>query len=151
MCGRTPGDVGSCCSRDVSAVTLASAISVFSRRWWSGPVGCVRHSAGPLVLFAQVDQTCACLLDLSTNLCKWTITAKFGRMSDEPKDVRLPVMVTRSEAVVIDEWRFQNRIASRAEAIRRLIQLGLDASVQGSRQPPAEPRKPRASAGRARQ
>jgi hypothetical protein len=71
-------------------------------------------------------------------------------MSDEPKDVRLPLMVTRSEAVVIDEWRFQNRIASRAEAIRRLIQLGLDASVQGS-QPPAEPRKPRASTGRTRQ
>jgi hypothetical protein len=88
-------------------------------------------------------------LGLLTNLCKWTIAAKFGRMSDEPKDVRLPVMVTRSEAVVIDEWRFQNRIASRAEAIRRLIQLGLDASVQSS-QPPAEPRKPRASAGRAR-
>jgi hypothetical protein len=72
-------------------------------------------------------------------------------MSDEPKDVRLPVMVTRSEAVVIDEWRFQNRIASRAEAIRRLIQLGLDASVQALSQPPVEPRKPRAGAGRARQ
>ena len=68
-------------------------------------------------------------------------------MSDEPKDVRLPLMVTRSEAVVIDEWRFQNRIASRAEAIRRLIQLGLDASVQ-SAQPPG---KPPASAGRSRQ
>ena len=46
-------------------------------------------------------------------------------MTNEPKDVRLPLMVTRSEAEAIDDWRFQNRVGTRAEAIRRLIQLGL--------------------------
>ena len=49
-------------------------------------------------------------------------------MVDEPKDVRLPFMVSRREAAAIDDWRFQQRIATRAEAIRRLIQLGLEAA-----------------------
>jgi hypothetical protein len=46
-------------------------------------------------------------------------------MDNEPKDVRLPLMVTRAEAAAIDEWRFANRIPTRAEAIRRIIALGL--------------------------
>ncbi len=57
-------------------------------------------------------------------------------MSEEPKDVRLPIMVTRSEAEAIDDWRFQNRVATRAEAIRRLIKLGLEAATK--RKPKAD-------------
>lgn len=48
-------------------------------------------------------------------------------MPDEQKTVRLPLMVTPAEARAIDDWRFQNKIASRAEAIRRLIEAGLKA------------------------
>jgi hypothetical protein len=47
-------------------------------------------------------------------------------MGDELKNVRLPLMVTASEARAIDDWRFRNRIATRAEAIRQLIELGLE-------------------------
>ena len=46
-------------------------------------------------------------------------------MIDEPKDVRLPLMVTKSEAESIDEWRYSNRVPTRAEAIRMLIHRGL--------------------------
>lgn len=46
-------------------------------------------------------------------------------MTEEPKDVRLPFMVTASEAKAIDEWRYANRIPSRAEAMRILINRGL--------------------------
>lgn len=46
-------------------------------------------------------------------------------MTDEPKDVRLPLMVTKSEAEAIDEWRYSNRVPTRAEAIRMLIHRGL--------------------------
>ena len=53
-------------------------------------------------------------------------------MVDEPKDVRLPFMVSRREVAAIDDWRFQQRIATRAEAIRRLIQIGLEAGAQAS-------------------
>jgi Arc/MetJ-type ribon-helix-helix transcriptional regulator len=55
-------------------------------------------------------------------------------MDTEPKDVRLPVMVTRSEAEAIDAWRYANRFPTRAEAIRRLIELGLQSAA---RMPPA--------------
>lgn len=48
-------------------------------------------------------------------------------MKHEPKNVRLPVMVTQSEADAIDEWRYVNRVPTRAEAIRRLIEIGLKA------------------------
>jgi len=46
-------------------------------------------------------------------------------MDKEPKDVRLPIMVTATEAKAIDDWRFDKRIPTRAEAIRQLIALGL--------------------------
>jgi hypothetical protein len=46
-------------------------------------------------------------------------------MDDAPKDVRLPLMVSRGEASAIDAWRYSNRVPSRAEAIRRLIAVGL--------------------------
>jgi hypothetical protein len=46
-------------------------------------------------------------------------------MDQEPKDVRLPIMVTATEAKAIDDWRFDKRIPTRAEAIRQLIALGL--------------------------
>ena len=46
-------------------------------------------------------------------------------MTEEPKDVRLPFMVTASEAKAIDEWRYKNRVPSRAEAMRLLINRGL--------------------------
>lgn len=52
-------------------------------------------------------------------------------MTQEPKDVRLPVMVTRTEADAIDAWRYENRIPTRAEAIRRLIEIGLKAAASG--------------------
>jgi hypothetical protein len=51
-------------------------------------------------------------------------------MDAEPKDVRLPVMATRSEAEAIDAWRYKNRVPTRAEAMRRLIRIGLEASVR---------------------
>lgn len=53
-------------------------------------------------------------------------------MDDEPKDVRLPLMVTRSEAEAIDSFRYASKIPSRAEAIRRLIELGLEAAKRPS-------------------
>lgn len=47
-------------------------------------------------------------------------------MVSEPRDVRLPLMVTRSEADAIDAWRYENKVPTRAEAIRRLIEIGLE-------------------------
>jgi hypothetical protein len=49
-------------------------------------------------------------------------------MEIELKDVRLPVMVTRSDATAIDTWRYENKVPTRAQAIRRLIEMGLAAA-----------------------
>jgi hypothetical protein len=57
-------------------------------------------------------------------------------MDEEPRDVRLPLMVTRSEAAAIDVWRYANHVPSRAEAIRRLIEAGLASAPPGPVQPP---------------
>jgi len=48
----------------------------------------------------------------------------------EPKDKRLIVMVTASEMKALDDWRFEHRIASRGEALRRLMALGIEASAK---------------------
>lgn len=47
--------------------------------------------------------------------------------TEEPKDVRLPFMVTASEAKAIDDWRYAKRVPSRAETMRLLLQIGLSA------------------------
>jgi hypothetical protein len=50
--------------------------------------------------------------------------------STEPKNQRVPVMMTSSELKAVDDWSFEQRIRSRGEAIRRLIALGLKAVVK---------------------
>lgn len=44
------------------------------------------------------------------------------------KDVRLNIFFEPREVEQIDDFRFRHRIVSRAEAIRRLIQLALAAA-----------------------
>jgi hypothetical protein len=50
-------------------------------------------------------------------------------MPDEALNVRLVTHVTASEMQRIDDYRFDNRIGGRAEAVRQLIALGLKAGV----------------------
>lgn len=51
-------------------------------------------------------------------------------MPKEARQNRVPIMMTDDELVVIDDWRFANRVASRSDAIRRLCKIGLDAHGQ---------------------
>ncbi len=50
--------------------------------------------------------------------------------SPEPKDKRVPLVMTASELKAIDDWSFERRIRSRSEAIRQLVALGLKASAE---------------------
>lgn len=43
----------------------------------------------------------------------------------KPRENRVPIMMSDEEMKAIDDWRFENRIATRSEAIRRLVQVGL--------------------------
>lgn len=46
----------------------------------------------------------------------------------EKRVEKLQIMVADSELAMIDDWRFENRAASRSAAIRSLIYLGLELS-----------------------
>lgn len=46
-------------------------------------------------------------------------------VADELKTIKFQMMLSESEAKMIDDWGFSNRIRSRAEAIRRLCQMAL--------------------------
>jgi len=48
-------------------------------------------------------------------------------MSDAVRDERLQIMLTPEELHLIDDWRFQARMPSRAAAIRELLRRGLRA------------------------
>lgn len=46
-------------------------------------------------------------------------------MADDKKTLKFQMMMAPTEAEVLDDWMFKNRIRSRAEAIRRLTQIAL--------------------------
>jgi hypothetical protein len=57
-------------------------------------------------------------------------------MEPERQNVRFPpFMMSERLREEIDTWRFANRIETRAEAVRRLIEAGLEAAM-----PPIPPR-----------
>jgi metal-responsive CopG/Arc/MetJ family transcriptional regulator len=43
------------------------------------------------------------------------------------RENRVPIMLTDEELKALDDWRFANRVATRSEAIRRLMAFGLAA------------------------
>ncbi|WP_372400739.1 hypothetical protein ABMY26_36540 (plasmid) [Azospirillum sp. HJ39] len=49
-------------------------------------------------------------------------------MSNEPRTVRKVVSFAPSEWKAIDDWMYENRVRVEADAIRRLIELGLEAA-----------------------
>lgn len=57
-------------------------------------------------------------------------------MTEELKTERITTMMSSAEVKAIDDWAFANRIRSRGEAIRRLVDLGLKAA--GASKPPSE-------------
>lgn len=48
-------------------------------------------------------------------------------MNGLSRETRLQIMLNDDELAAIDDWRFQQRMPSRAAAIRHLIRLGLQA------------------------
>ncbi len=46
-------------------------------------------------------------------------------MNDLPRGERLQIMLTAEELEVLDDWRFQRRMPSRAAAVRELLKRGL--------------------------
>lgn len=49
--------------------------------------------------------------------------------AEEPKSERFNMFISKSEMEAIDEWAWANRVRSKSEAVRRLVQIGLAASA----------------------
>jgi hypothetical protein len=59
----------------------------------------------------------------------WHITPMIGNNVDDAKrTVRVPLLLTPAEVKNLDDWQFANRLRTRSGAIRRLIDLGLEAA-----------------------
>ena len=52
----------------------------------------------------------------------------------EPNSERVITPMPKALVAAIDDFRFSNRVASRAEAVRRLIELGLEAAKQDAKE-----------------
>ena len=48
-------------------------------------------------------------------------------MSDLTREQRLQIMLTEEELAIIDDWRFEKRMPTRAAAVRELLKRGLAA------------------------
>ena len=48
-------------------------------------------------------------------------------MSGDPRGERLQIMLTKEELTAVDNWRFGQRMPSRAAAVRELLRRGLSA------------------------
>ena len=59
-------------------------------------------------------------------------------MSEQNRDERLQIMLTEEELSLLDDWRYANRMPSRAAAVRELLKRGLADDLQ--RQPEARTR-----------
>jgi hypothetical protein len=51
----------------------------------------------------------------------------FTMAGEERKTIRIPLLMTPSELSALDDWAFANRVRSRGESIRRLIEAGIKA------------------------
>jgi metal-responsive CopG/Arc/MetJ family transcriptional regulator len=54
-------------------------------------------------------------------------------MAGENKDTRVVIMMSQREVAAVDQWRFENHIGSRGEAIRQLIRKGFMADYQDTK------------------
>lgn len=56
-------------------------------------------------------------------------------MNGLSRETRLQIMLDDEELAAIDDWRFKQRMPSRAAAIRDLLQIGLRADSNGQADP----------------
>lgn len=55
---------------------------------------------------------------------------KVANMTKKPRENRVPIMLSDEELGAIDDWRFENRVATRSDAIRRLVRIALLLDMQ---------------------
>lgn len=56
-------------------------------------------------------------------------------MTETNRPERLQIILTQDELAALDDWRFTNRMPTRAAAIRELMKRGMAARVDGDAAP----------------
>ena len=56
-------------------------------------------------------------------------------MNGLSRETRLQIMLDQDELAAIDDWRFQQRMPSRASAIRELLRIALQIKTTGTADP----------------
>lgn len=56
-------------------------------------------------------------------------------MTGLSRETRLQIMLGQDELAAIDDWRFKQRMPSRAAAIRELLRVGLGIKANGGADP----------------
>jgi metal-responsive CopG/Arc/MetJ family transcriptional regulator len=56
-------------------------------------------------------------------------------MNGLSRETRLQIMLDQDELAAIDDWRFQQRMPSRASAIRELLRIALQIKRSGTADP----------------
>lgn len=56
-------------------------------------------------------------------------------MTGLSRETRLQIMLDEAELAAVDDWRFKQRMPSRASAIRELLKLGLQVAQTGLADP----------------
>ena len=64
------------------------------------------------------------------------------RGTSPKKSSYVGAFLSEEEQQALDDWRFERRIGSRSEAIRQLLQLGLEASKQRAAEGPGTAGRP---------
>lgn len=54
-------------------------------------------------------------------------------MANDPKNVRFQLLMSEDEAAALDDWAAENRLRSKAEAVRQLCEIGLEAYSKADR------------------
>jgi hypothetical protein len=63
------------------------------------------------------------------------VNSRHGKQAVDGRNTRFVVMLTRSEAKAIQDFRFGNRLATKATAARLLMRMGLQALKSGKELP----------------
>ena len=59
-------------------------------------------------------------------------------MSGLSRETRLQIMLDQDELTAIDDWRFKQRMPSRASAIRELLRIALQTETVSPADPPSD-------------
>lgn len=83
----------------------------------------------------MTDDECARMLDMN-NMYMSNMEVAVKTTGKELKTEKFQMLMDKSTLTAVDDWGFANRVRTRAEAIRKLIRMGLSADDHETKEGP---------------